>query len=43
MFQNALLRRVVPKAHSAAAAVAGRGGGETQHKPKSVLMVTQLE
>lgn len=43
MLQNALLRRVVPKAHSAAAAVVGRDGGETQHKPRSVQMVIQLK
>lgn len=40
MLQNTLLRRVVPKAHSAAV---GRGGGETQPKPKSVQVIIQLE
>jgi len=43
MLQNALARHTVPKAHSAAVAVVGRGGGETQHKPRSVQIVIQLE
>lgn len=43
MLQNALLRRVLPKAHSSVADVAGKGREETRHKPKSVQTFIQLE